>query len=278
MPNPLRPKADEALAEWARRVRANREQVDRLREVPDGADFYGPVAARFAADPRRRDEPALEILRGLIRPEETWLDVGAGGGRYALPIALLAKEVIALDPSGGMLGVLRDGMAKHGIPNVRIVQARWPLAEPTVDGPAVDVALIAHVGYDVEEIGPFLDALEAAAPRRVAMLMEQPPASEVDALWPEVHGEARAALPALPEFLALQLARGRLGEVRLAPRVPAPELNLEQALAIARRLTWVRPGSEKDQRLERIVREKRFDANGQYIPAAKPSRVGIVTW
>jgi hypothetical protein len=161
---------------------------------------------------------------------------------------------------------------------VRIVQARWPLAEPTVDLTGVDVALIAHVGYDVEEIGPFLDALEAVAPRRVAMLMEQPPASEVDVLWPEVHGEPRAALPALPEFLALQLARGHLCEVRLAPRTPAMEPSPDQALAMARRLTWVRPGSEKDQRLERILRHKRFDASGRYVPAQKPSRVGIVTW
>ena len=72
---------------WAARVRANREQVDRVREVPDGADFYAPVTGLFRADPRRTDEPALEVLRGLVRPGETWLDIGAGAGRYALPIA-----------------------------------------------------------------------------------------------------------------------------------------------------------------------------------------------
>src|SRR5690348_9306116 len=89
MSSVLRPSASDALAEWARRVRENRQQVDRVREVEDGADFYGPVAARFVADPHRRDDPTLEVLRGLIAPGERWLDVGAGGGRYALPIALL---------------------------------------------------------------------------------------------------------------------------------------------------------------------------------------------
>ncbi len=39
-------------AAWAARVRANREQVDRVREVPDGADFYAPVTGLFRADPR----------------------------------------------------------------------------------------------------------------------------------------------------------------------------------------------------------------------------------
>src|SRR5215831_18959127 len=129
MSDVLRPAADDALAEWARRVRENREQVDRVREVDDGPDFYGPVAARFVADPYRRDDPTLEVLRGLIAPGERWLDVGAGGGRYALPIALIAKEVVALDVSPGMLTALRDAAAKHGIENVRTVQARWPVSK-----------------------------------------------------------------------------------------------------------------------------------------------------
>ena len=37
----------------------------------------------------------LDALLALVRSGETWLDVGAGAGRFALPIAR------ALDPSGG---------------------------------------------------------------------------------------------------------------------------------------------------------------------------------
>jgi SAM-dependent methyltransferase len=299
MSDVLRPAVSEALVEWGRRVRENRLQVDRVREVEDGPDFYGPVAARFAADPYRRDDPTLEVLRGLVAPGERWLDIGAGGGRYALPIALVAQEVVALDVSPGMLGVLRDAAAKHGIGNVRTVQARWPVggesgvrsqetegyaenrarADATNGGlGAFDAALIAHVGYDVEEIGLFLDVLEDAAPRCVAILMEKPPASEADALWPEVHGEARAALPSLPEFLALQLARGRLCEVRLVPRGRLPDLDDEQALAIARRLTWVKPGGAKDLRLQELVRERQLTRRGGTNSTEGVGRIGIVSW
>ena len=49
-------------AAWAARVRANAEQVDRFREVPDGTDFYAPVTGLFRADPTRTDEPALDAL------------------------------------------------------------------------------------------------------------------------------------------------------------------------------------------------------------------------
>ncbi|MGK2850147.1 MAG: nucleotidyltransferase family protein, partial [Candidatus Limnocylindrales bacterium] len=56
---------------WAARVHANNDQVDRYRETPDDTDFYAPVTSLFRADPTRTDEPALEILRSLVRGGET---------------------------------------------------------------------------------------------------------------------------------------------------------------------------------------------------------------
>jgi ubiquinone/menaquinone biosynthesis C-methylase UbiE len=80
-----------AEAAWSDRVRANREQVDRVREVPDGADFYARVTSLFRADPHRVDDAVVDLLRTHARPDDTWLDIGAGGGRYALPLALAVR-------------------------------------------------------------------------------------------------------------------------------------------------------------------------------------------
>jgi len=271
----LRPSAAEALAEWGRRVRANREQVDRFREVGDRPDHYAPIATNFRADPSRADDPALDVLRSLVRPEDTWLDIGAGGGRYALPLALLAREVIALDPSEGMLGVLREEMAEQGISKFRILPARGPSAEPV----RADVALSAHVGYDIEDIGPFLDAMEAAATRLcVAVLFQRRPTWAADDLWPAVHGVARATLPALPEFLVLQVARGRVFEVRIVGQQPQTYESLDRALTFARMQTWVRPGGEKDRRLRSLVEERLLERDGRLAFTWDPLPLGIVTW
>ncbi|HLH26736.1 MAG TPA: class I SAM-dependent methyltransferase [Chloroflexota bacterium] len=273
--DPLRPAADAALAAWAERVRANREQVEQYREAGERPDRYAPIAARFARDPRRTDDPAAAALQALARPDDVWLDVGAGGGRYALPLALRAREVIALDQSESMLDVLRAGMAEHGIANVRVVQDRWPVAAP----PAADVALIAHVGYDVEDIGPFLDAMERAARRAcVALLAYRRPTWVVDQLWPAVHGVERAALPALPEFLALLLARRRLFEVQLVYEPLQGYASQEQALTFARLQTWVQPDSAKDQRLRAALAAHLSERSGRWAFDWEPVPLGIVTW
>ena len=276
MADALRPSVEQALDAWAARVRANREQVDQHREAEAGRDFYAPVASLFRADPRRTDDPVLDLLHSLVSAHDTLLDIGAGGGRFALPLALAAREVIAVDPSPGMLSILREGLSEHGVVNVRCVQGRWP------DGAAglrADLTLIAHVGYDVEAIGPFLDAMEHAARRLcVAVLLEGPPPSAADALWPEIHGVARASLPALPEFLTLLLARGRLFELRLIERAPQRYTDPEQALAWARQQLWTRPSSAKDERLRELVQQQLRPADGGYVLPGQPRRVGVVTW
>jgi SAM-dependent methyltransferase len=275
MPDALRPSADDALRAWAARVRANREQVERVREAMP-SDFYAPIAGMFRADPHRRDEPTLEALRALVRPTDTVLDVGAGGGRYALPLALICRRVIAIEPSDGMRRVLRESLAEYGIANVEAVDGRWPAVAAEVQG---EVGLMSHLGYDVEDIGPFLDALESTARRLcIAVLLSQPPPAAADRLWPLVHGVERAALPSLPEFLSVLLARDRLFEVRLVERSPQTYAEPEQALAWLRQQLWTAPGSAKDQRLQQLARERLQQRDGCFALSWQPVSVGIVTW
>ena len=73
-------------------------------------------------DPRRTDDPSLNALLALAHPDDVWLDVGAGGGRYALPLALAVREVVAIDPSPSMLGALTRRCGGRGIENVRVIE------------------------------------------------------------------------------------------------------------------------------------------------------------
>ena len=269
---------------WADRVRRNREQVDRLREAPDGADFYASVSSIFRDDPDRSGDPVLDALRARARPDDTWLDIGAGAGRYALPLARVVREVIAIDPSASMLAALREGMTEHEVPNVTVLDGRWPDAvreEEVAARVPVDVSLIAHVGYDVEDVVPFLDAMERATTREcLAVLMERSPASLAEPFWPPIHGERRIALPALPAFVDLLRARGREPEVTTLESTRRRLRSRDEIEGFVRRQTWVAPGTEKDRRMQSLIDEWLIatDDGGFDLAIAHPLTVGLVAW
>lgn len=268
-------------AAWAERVRANRDQVDRVREVPD-RDFYAPVSSLFVADARRRGEEALDALLALAEPGDRWLDIGAGAGRYALPLALHVAEVTAVEPSASMRNALRTGAAEHGVTNLRIVPGAWPAALAGLGEPPIaDVAFIAHVGYDIEEIGPFLDAMERAAGRLcVAMLTDRSPASVADPFWPPVHGMDRVPLPALPELAELLRARDRRTEIQRVERPQRTFDSFDGLATFVRRQLWIREDGDKEQRfriaLASMARER--DDDGWTLANPPVGSTGILTW
>jgi hypothetical protein len=272
--------ADRLEDAWAQRVRENREQAERFRET-QAPDFYAPVSSLFVADPRRTDEPALAVLLATATEDQVWLDIGAGAGRYALPLALVVREVIAVEPSAGMRGALRTGMGEHGISNVRVIAGSWPEAAERLGGlPAADISLIAHVGYDIENIGPFLEAMEAATRERcTAVLTDRSPASVADPFWPVVHGEARVPLPALPDLLEVLHSRGRETEVVRVERPPRTFDSVPALTAFLRRQLFIAEGGDKDLHFRAVLPDRIVNRDGGWTLADPPAgAIGIVTW
>ncbi len=267
-------------AAWAERVQANREQAERLRESTTD-DHYAPISGLFVADPRRTDEPALEMLRAMTAPDESWLDIGAGAGRYALPLALRVREVIAVEPSPGMRRALQAGIDEHGLSNVRVIGGTWPEAlDQLAPLPAADVSLIAHVGYDIEQIGPFLAGMEAATRDRcVAIQTDRSPASVADLFWPLVHGEERVPLPALPDLLGLLHARGCETEVVRVDRSPRSFETVDALAAFLRRQLFITEGSDKDLHFRSVLADRVALRDGAWTLANRPAGyIGIATW
>src|SRR5450631_372650 len=90
---------------WRAMVRAHQAQSQRLRD-PDwhaGLDYTPPSVDSFRADRERADDArVLEVLRSLTQPADVVVDVGAGAGRFAIPLARRVREVVAVEPSGAM--------------------------------------------------------------------------------------------------------------------------------------------------------------------------------
>ncbi len=239
-----------ALArEWSERVIANREQAERVREDSDGGDHYRPFAAAFRADPYRSGDAALDSLLAIAAPDDIWLDVGAGAGRFSLPLALQVDRLIAIEPSPSMRAELAALQVEQGIFNIDIQDQRWPSEDPSLTDIA-DVALISHVGYDIEPIAAFLDTLERAARRAcVALMYDRSPGSLFWQVWPAVHAETQAHLPGATELIRLLAARGTEPQVseigRGADRQRFHFESLDGAMDWARRRLWLAQDSAR---------------------------------
>ena len=93
-----------------------------------------------------RKERILSMLReaGALQPGSCVLDVGAGSGNWAIPMAEMGANVVALEPSGGMVEILKEKMAAKGIgpDQIRINQQTWQDVDVQKEGLAGQFDLV----------------------------------------------------------------------------------------------------------------------------------------
>ena len=73
--------------------------------------------------------PRLLEQKNILNPSVSVLDIGAGSGRYAIPIAKKSQSVHALDLSSEMLQFLERETEKNNLDNIQTVKSAWPTAE-----------------------------------------------------------------------------------------------------------------------------------------------------
>jgi FkbM family methyltransferase len=134
--------------------------VERWRRVARELD------ARGQAEP----DQLLDFILSRLGPEMTVLDVGAGIGRWTVPIAKVARQVTAVEPVAGMRDVLAERVAFHGLTNLEIVAAPWMDADVRPH----DVVIAAHATYTTAELFPFTCKMDALARRACYMALRVP--------------------------------------------------------------------------------------------------------
>ncbi|MFF0312706.1 class I SAM-dependent methyltransferase [Streptosporangium sp. NPDC004379] len=190
-----------------------------LRRAPGSP--WGHSPARFAQRTEHAlaapEGPSLDRVAEALPAGGSVLDVGAGTGAASLPLAGRLGELVAVDVSAEMLAELTPRAERLGVP-VRTVPGRWPdVADRT---PVADVAIAAHVVYNVPDLAAFLSELTRHARRRVVLeLTERHPMSWLAPLWRHFHGLPRPARPTVHDLVAVAGALGHeVGhESRAAP-------------------------------------------------------------
>jgi ubiquinone/menaquinone biosynthesis C-methylase UbiE len=99
---------------------------------------YPEIYDAFASFPYQPS--VLQVLRERFHfVGKTVLDVGAGGGQSALPLAKYAAQVIGVEPEAAMRAVAEQSARDHGVENVSFLAGSAD-AIPLPDG-AVDIVM-----------------------------------------------------------------------------------------------------------------------------------------
>jgi SAM-dependent methyltransferase len=191
-------------------------------------NYWDRRASSYARSTQARVDEFLQVLEPYLSPRKTLIDVGAGTGRHAIPLAERLEWVTAVEPS--------EGMRSH-IPareNMTVVASTWEDAEVA---PA-DLLICSHVLYGVADPVPFIAKMNRAARERVFVMMR-----ESDLPHPamiirrRMLGTAGPRLPRFSELFMLLLQMGIAPDVHyLRYPIATRYASMDEALGDSRAL------------------------------------------
>jgi len=72
-----------------------------------------------------RERAMLQIEKLKINSTSTILDIGAGPGTLAIPLAKMVKKVTAVEPAMGMFECLKQNIEKENLNNLACINKKW---------------------------------------------------------------------------------------------------------------------------------------------------------
>ena len=176
-------------------------QLDALGGPPE--DWWAGRAARFArsiGDVAASPPPGLAAVVERLERHHTVIDVGAGAGRYAVPLASAVRHVTLVEPSPAMAQLAREQFERVGRDNWTLVEQGWLQADGLDPASAV---LLANVLNPHEDIEDWIDRALSLA--RGWLFIVHGSIPEVTPHMQRVarafHGEERAPQPGISDLI-----------------------------------------------------------------------------
>jgi SAM-dependent methyltransferase len=151
-------------------------------------------AERYDANSRSEYDARITMtLDGLtVTRDFRVLDIGAGPGTLAIPLAPRVKGITAVEPGAGMISILQERAAREGITNITSIQKRWEDVDPARDltGGPYDI-VIASLSLTMEDIRAAIEKMNAVSKGAICLywFADMPFWERMYAdLWEQLHG------------------------------------------------------------------------------------------
>jgi len=146
------------------------------------------LVERYRAHSRKRTErldPLLEVVLKEMDERDAVIEIGPGTGRWTIPVAKRVRSVTAIEPSAGMVDILRENLNHAGFHNVEILSQTWEDASPSIH----DAVMCSHGMYGSPDLAAFVRKMERFAHKSCWLALRLPPGNGIMAeLSLKIHG------------------------------------------------------------------------------------------
>lgn len=126
---------------WEEALHSSPVRKRRRHTETEMIEMWNNRAKDFAENTNRnngqkRRQRVLDFLEqeGALQEGFKVLDIGAGPGNFAIPIARIASQVTALEPAPEMVKILRERAATENLKNIEIMQRTWQEVDVEKEG------------------------------------------------------------------------------------------------------------------------------------------------
>lgn len=238
------------------------EQVDWFEELVQQSDRAGMIMSRI------KIEPSYRVL-----------DIGAGPGTTAIPLAKIVKSVTVVEPSSGMLARLKENASKHNLANITYLPKKWEEVEigKDIDMEEHDVVIASH-SLVMKDIKDALEKINDAAKRNVYIFIVAGRRNEKEdsSLWSlfnrEKHGNR-------PDYIYLYNILYQLGIYANVEIIDAnhnmrfPDLDA----AVQHYKTWMNVSGDDEKKLRLYLSENLVKENNVFWLKHK-LRTAMISW
>lgn len=180
------------------------------------------------------DEKTQSRLTAMDIPDGSRvLDIGAGPGTYAIPLAARGCPVTVVEPSPVMRELLEARIKKEKIKNIVVIPKRWEDVKTGELGTPFDV-VIASYSLTMMDIGKALEKMQTCCRGTIHLFWFLSPPAWVlvnKDLWPLLHGGPFPGEPTAEWLWQVLYEMGIYASLQVEPPFPPGRYkNLDEAL------------------------------------------------
>lgn len=244
-------------------------------------EFWDERVDWFEELVQQSDRAGMIMSRIEIEPDYTVLDIGAGPGTTAIPLAKIVKSVTVVEPSNGMLARLQENVSMEHLTNITYIPKKWEDVEigkgKDIEAGEHDVVIASH-SLVMKDIKDALVKINDAVKRSVYIFIVAGRRNEKDggSLWSLFNREKHGLRP---DYIYLYNILYQLGIYANVEIIDAnhnmrfPDFDA----AVQHYKTWMNVSGADEERIRLYLSENLVAENGMLWLRHK-LRTAMISW